>query len=139
MSIMLLRKLTKKSIIGFGKYKELTVQDIIQLKDHKYLLWLYYFNSIIDFCEELKNELFITHERVILKPGKDESMYGCFYRNILNDIITFEEKIGIQNIHNNWFRARLKKANKKNTIVRNHITEARFNSKILNRKNNQWK
>ena len=43
MSILLLRTLTKKSIIGFGNYVDLTIQNLFDMNKHKDLLEIYYF------------------------------------------------------------------------------------------------
>jgi hypothetical protein len=65
MSSVLLRTLTRKSIIGFGNYRDLTVQNLIDLFKQKELLGIYYTCRNIDFCQDLKDELFITAEREI--------------------------------------------------------------------------
>jgi hypothetical protein len=65
--VVLLRTLTRKSIIGFGNYKDITVQNILDLRQHKVLLEIYYFFRNIDFMPDILQELFIIGERVVDK------------------------------------------------------------------------
>jgi hypothetical protein len=57
MSTILLRTLTRKSIIGFGNYRDLTVQNLIDMARHKELLSIYYNFRNIDFNQDLIDEL----------------------------------------------------------------------------------
>ncbi len=75
MSVLLLRTITKKSIIGFGQFTDMTVQNLIDMVRHKELLNIYYTCRNIDFCQELKDELCIYGEREIDKKIKRESRY----------------------------------------------------------------
>lgn len=65
-----LRTLTLKSKIGFGAYKLLTVNELINLGKHRELLEYYYRLTMINFNQEVKDLLFITKDREINKPGK---------------------------------------------------------------------
>lgn len=99
MSIVLMRTLTKKSIIGYGQYKDLSVQNLIDTKNHKALLELYYFFRNIDFIKELRDELYIINERVIDKKQPQEERvkkeYYLYIRLCLMDIINNETgKVG---------------------------------------------
>ncbi|MFA5933624.1 MAG: hypothetical protein WC795_00130 [Candidatus Paceibacterota bacterium] len=69
-----LRKLSRKSKIGFGKYKDSTVGSLIDNKYYGELLSYYYRFDKIDFHDEIKNELMITKERRIEKPGKERDI-----------------------------------------------------------------
>ena len=133
--VKLLRKLTKKSVLGFGKYrkyfnwgkenkrlnsiKEDTIGDIleydnhdrykipknfkdywddndkelpIQLKDgHSYLRWVYYNIENINFMDDILNELGISEEFRIPKPGKDDSILKTLNRKLLNELLTPDE------------------------------------------------
>lgn len=62
----LLRKLTWKSKLGFGKYADMTVKSIF-IADRDYLGFVYYNCDMIDFCDEIKQELQLIE---IAKPGK---------------------------------------------------------------------
>lgn len=64
----LYRILTKKSKLGFGKYADLTVGDVMKINP-PYLEYLYYCHEQISFCKEIMEELDLEP---IAKPGKDE-------------------------------------------------------------------
>ena len=64
----LLRVLTKKSKIGFGKHADMTVGDII-ICDNGYIAWLYYNMAGITFCNEILDEFGFVR---IDKPGTDK-------------------------------------------------------------------
>jgi len=74
---MKLRKLTRKSILGFGKYKDSTVQNIIDY-DKKYLEWVYFLNSHIDLFDDILDELGITESFRINKPSTSEDKWNEF-------------------------------------------------------------
>jgi hypothetical protein len=70
--VTLLRTLTRKSTLKFGKYHDLTVQNVMDYQNMKgrSLLKFYYFNSSkISFVDELLDELGIPPELRITKPG----------------------------------------------------------------------
>jgi len=71
-SITVLRKMTLKSKMSFGKFTNHTIESI--LKENKgYLIWLYYNNVNITFIDEILDILNI--EITINKPGKDENYW----------------------------------------------------------------
>ena len=47
--VVLLRTLTRKSIIGFGQYNDLTIQNLLDTRKQMDLLKIYYFFRNIDF------------------------------------------------------------------------------------------
>jgi hypothetical protein len=65
--VVLLRTLTRKSIIGFSTFSDLTVQNLLDTKQHKKLLEIYYFFRNIDFMPDILEELCIIGERVVDK------------------------------------------------------------------------
>ena len=69
--MLILRKLTAKSTMGFGKFNSLRVGDLLAIQNHTYLRWVYFNASMIDFFEEILNEIGIDPEWRIDKPGKD--------------------------------------------------------------------
>lgn len=91
MSVVLLRTLTKKSVIGFGLYKDMTVQNMIDTCNVYELLSIYYTCRNIDFNQDLKDELCIFGEREIDKKKPSESRYvenGRLYQKLcMRDII----------------------------------------------------
>ena len=70
-SVVLLRKLTNKSIMNFGKYFDLTVQQCLDTKKRKYLRWVYFNCSNITFTDELLDELLIPVGYRFDKPSKN--------------------------------------------------------------------
>ena len=75
MSVLLLRTLTRKSLIGFGDYRDLTVQNLLDLYQHKDLLNIYYKFRNIDFNQDLKDELCIFGDRMIDKKNPSENRF----------------------------------------------------------------
>jgi hypothetical protein len=65
-----LRTLTRKSIIGFGKYKDLTVQNVLDTMNVSEIIGLYFRLDKINFQEEILEEVGIKKELRIQKPGK---------------------------------------------------------------------
>jgi hypothetical protein len=70
MSIVLLRTLTKKSIIQGGKHQGLQVADVL-LRSKISLIYSYFNYSGISFTSDVLDELHIAEEDRIAKPGKD--------------------------------------------------------------------
>jgi hypothetical protein len=75
MDVIRLRTLTKKSLMGFGKYAECTVQQVINLQKVTYLVYVYFHLSGITFEDKLLDELNIYIEDRIIKPGTNPEKY----------------------------------------------------------------
>ena len=82
---VLLRKLTRKSTLNFGQYAQLTVQQVLDLKHTRILRWYYYNSSNITFTDDILDELHITEERRIEKPGKNPE-FGQTLDNLMERI-----------------------------------------------------
>ena len=69
-----LRKLTRKSRLGFGyrDIKHITIQDILIMNKHKELIKLYFGLGKINFTDDILEELGISEDMRIEKPGKIE-------------------------------------------------------------------
>ena len=67
-----LRVLTNKSKLGFGKYQDMTIADILKI-NKEYVIWVYYNVSGISFNEELLSQLEINPR--IEKPGVDKNAF----------------------------------------------------------------
>lgn len=78
MSSILLRKLTRKSTINFGKYKKETVNQLFSMKLEKQLISMYFKLSTISFIDEVLFDLGISDEFKIQKPGKNLDLYYVF-------------------------------------------------------------
>lgn len=72
---ILLRTLTGKSVLWFGKYNGVKVQQVIDLRSHTYLRWIYYNITGITFTDDILKELTITENRKIKKPGIAPEMH----------------------------------------------------------------
>ena len=87
MSIVLLRTLTRKSILGFGKYVDLTVQNMLDTFLSKELLNIYYTCRNIDFNQDLKDELCIHGDREINKKEKKDERYILNYGHYMYECL----------------------------------------------------
>ena len=69
-----LRKLTRKSRLGFGyrEIKDITIQDIMIMNKHKELIKIYFGLGKINFTDDILDELGISEDMRIEKPGKIE-------------------------------------------------------------------
>lgn len=72
---VLYRILTPKSRIDFGKFNGYLVSDLLKIKQHEYLGFMYYCLPKISFCQELLEQLDIEP---IQKPGKDEELFKAW-------------------------------------------------------------
>lgn len=75
-----LRTLTRKSKLGFGKYKDKTVQEMLDLKRTLDLISPYYKLTSINYTEDILNELKITEQYRIEKPSANKEMYYKFLK-----------------------------------------------------------
>lgn len=73
-----LRTLTRKSKLGFGKYKDLTVQKILDMNMPLVLISPYYNLTSINYTDDILNELKITNEYRIKKPSSNKKQYYRF-------------------------------------------------------------
>jgi Rps23 Pro-64 3,4-dihydroxylase Tpa1-like proline 4-hydroxylase len=73
--VTLLRKLTRKSILKFGQYSDLQVQNLLDLQRYKYLRWVYFNCSNISFMDDILDEIRIPLNFRIVKPSKNPDLY----------------------------------------------------------------
>ena len=113
--MILKRILTRKSILGFGNFtvKDLSVQMLLDSGQQNYLIVSYYNYEKIDFEESILDELGITKEYRISKPGKSDEMRLRFFSERLEKMSDLEK-----HIYNQKNKAKLKH------------TKARINSSI---------
>lgn len=78
MSSILLRKLTKKSTLKFGKFKDCTVEHLFGMKKQVELTSIYFKLSTITFTEDILDELGILEEYRIEKPSTNIKLYKDF-------------------------------------------------------------
>ena len=63
--------MARKSEFTFGKWELYTVQQVLDLKGYRSLRWYYYNCSMVSFLPDILDELWITEEWRIEKPGTD--------------------------------------------------------------------
>ena len=73
-----LRTLTRKSKLGFGKWKDYTVQELLDLRKHIVLIAPYYKLTSINYIEDILIELKITEDYRIEKPSANKEKYYIF-------------------------------------------------------------
>jgi hypothetical protein len=140
--VVLMRTLTRKSIIGFGAYRDLSIQNLLDTRQHRALLEIYYFFRNIDFMPDIKEELFIIGERNIDKKlAHDKERYQTIYYRYINlclgDIINREtEKIGKQKMLG--LRQRNHKINKAIQKSNELALNKTIYSKGAQQRKNQW-
>lgn len=118
--VTLLRTMTKKSIIGFGKYKDYRVGDIINLGELEYLRWVYYNSELVTFMDDILDEIGITEEYRIKKPGKQPEKFRKLNGDIIKNMTDLERIKFI--------------AHRNKTIKNTELTKIITNKKIDNRK-----
>jgi hypothetical protein len=72
-----LRKLARKSILNFGKHRDRSVQQILDLKHPAYLRWVYYNMGGISFLDDILREIGIIgddYNYQIKKPGTNREL-----------------------------------------------------------------
>lgn len=77
MDVPILRTLTWKSILGFGKYKELSIQQIFDLGHTAYLRYIYFNVEGISFNEEILTKIYVIskyYDDRIIKPGTNPEL-----------------------------------------------------------------
>lgn len=73
--MILKRVLTRKSKFGIGKYKNYTVQQIIDMRLKLKLESAYFKLTSIDFTPDILDELKITEEFRLEKPAANRDLY----------------------------------------------------------------
>lgn len=92
---ILLRTLTRKSIIDGGKNKGLTVQEVLS-KSKVDLIYSYFNYSNITFMDDILDELKIYPEDRIAKPGKDPEKFEKYKDRNLRMFVKM--KLGVKTI-----------------------------------------
>ena len=75
-----LRTLTRKSKLGFGKWKDYTVQELLDLRKPLVLIAPYYKLTSISYTEDILIELKITKDYRIEKPSANKEEYYNFLK-----------------------------------------------------------
>lgn len=61
--------------MGFGKYEDLSVQNLLIMNKGKYLRWVYYNASHITFFDDILIEIGIHKDIMFDKPGRNEELF----------------------------------------------------------------
>lgn len=140
MSVVLMRTLTRKSIIGFGAYTDLTVQNLIDTFRHKELYSIYYNFRNIDFCQDLKDELCIYGEREIdkKKPNPDRFIKDAYKLIAMCMKEMIDKKDATQAKKEIQMIGKLKKTNKEHQKVKEYKLQVSVFGKAAQRNKNQW-
>lgn len=94
MDTIRLRTLTLKSLMKFGKYKDLTVYEVIYgLRKPNHIIDCYFNLSMVSFNEEVLDIVGIAVEYRISKPGKSVDKRVEFYQNRHADLSN-NQKLG---------------------------------------------
>lgn len=83
MDRVLYRKLTRKSKLGFGRYHDMTVGDLLNCMGYvgkDYLRWCYFNCSNITFFDDILDELEIPEEFRFTKPGSYPEDYENYVK-----------------------------------------------------------
>lgn len=88
MDIILLRKLTLKSILNFGEYFDYPIWKLLELQKYSYLRWVYFNCSNITFTDDILELLKITDEYKISKPGVNREL-GIEFKNLMLERFLF--------------------------------------------------
>ena len=75
MDVVLLRTLTRKSILNFGRHAPIPIGDLVDLQKVNYLRWIYYNYEGLTFTEDILTDINILPEHRIKKPGKDPELH----------------------------------------------------------------
>jgi hypothetical protein len=132
--VVLLRKLTRKSVLNFGQNEGRSIQQLLDLKDQNYLRWVYYNCSNINFFTDILDELKITGDFIIEKPSKNPEMYLKLKEHIFECLSQDYKEMTIKN---------KEKRNKKiilaKTVRASKVDKIKFSSKSMTRKNHGHK
>lgn len=128
-----LRVLTRKSILGFGysDVRDLSVQQLLDLKKYKVLISSYYGLDKIDFQDDILNELLITEEFRLVKPSKVD-------RSVLNSTVSESLKRlydSMDDKHRMGASSHAKKMSRIKSLKTDRVNNTRFSKDNLMNKN----
>jgi hypothetical protein len=119
----LLRKLTEKSILKFGRYHDIPIFKLLEtFQGREYLIWVYYNCSGITFIDEILDKLHRRPEERLEKPGKNEKLWTRHKRKME------KWKIGTQGVKAISKKRKSQKHSLKRKQKSNHLTKGRLMS-----------
>jgi len=126
MEVTLLRTLTQKSYLKFGKYTDFRVGELLQTYKFRYLRWIYFNCSKITFTDEILELLNITKEFKIDKPGKCSENHDLLNEILNNNIPKFRVE---------YLKTETKREKKRNYINLMKRNKIHFSKKSMQRRN----
>ncbi len=121
MSIPVLRILTARSKLGFGKWHDLRISHILLLDGGiGYLRWCYFKIANISFADDVLGELYLSESTKIAKPGVISDEKWDEYGKYISDNTSEPEK-----------KSRAKKIHKEH--IRSLVYNKKFQAKILSK------
>ena len=124
--MILKRTLTIKSILGFGysENRDLSVQMLLDLKRNYVLISSYFNLDKINFTDDILDELGITKEWRIEKPGKDVEK-GKNFNHYRMDTMSDEDRIKYMSFAKKQSQARKSRLKASQTTYRADNLRAR--------------
>ena len=86
MDTIVLRKLTKKATLKFGRFKDTRIETLIGMRKEEYVISIYFKVSKITFTDDVLKELGFRENHRIEKPGKSLFKFKEFSK------LNFKEK-----------------------------------------------
>jgi hypothetical protein len=125
--VVLLRTLTEKSKLGFGKYADLPIWKIIDMGEKRYLRFTYYTLSNINYTEDVLRKIDVVEQDEIFKPGKNKAKLKEVDKKIW-DSLSDEERLSLY---------QKSKSISKNKWVKSSVSDRRHYSAKSNQLRNQ--
>lgn len=124
--MILKRTLNRKSTLGFGYYdtRDLPIQMLLDLKKDYLLIAAYYNLEKIDFVDDILNELGITKEFRIEKPGKNKEL-GEKFKEYKFNLMTDIERLKYMSFSKKEIKKRTSRSNAQKTFFRADNMRAR--------------
>jgi len=94
MEVILLRTLTERSLMKFGRHAELTVMELLALQRTRYLRWVYFNCSKITFTEEILCKIKISDEYRIEKPGVNRDYADALNNRLMQKLLKMSNDSG---------------------------------------------
>lgn len=144
--VVTLRKLAWQSVLKFGRYADMTVRQVYEIKERSYLWWCYYNLENIDFLEDILVELMITEEWRISKPGKNPDIEDRFIEEVVykeysdkSDLDNFKHAAKKKKLRNHFKKAAstiasINISNKRRVSTSKKIHAGRYSNRIGNKR-----
>lgn len=140
MDVIILRKLTDKSKLGFGKYATEPIWYIIESKHTQYLRYIYYCCSGITFTDDVLEKIGIAEWEKIDKPGTNIELHEKICkRKFISHIKFCEKQNGEQskiNAIKTWRKKQRNSGIKKMILLRSEMRKLSSKSLLQARNHN---